>query len=51
MTQMEDVTNEADTLTAYIQRVVTGLFLFAVVAAQTYLTRKRTCGKDVGWRS
>ena len=36
------VINQVGTLTSYTQQVVTGAFLIVVVAAQTYLTRKRT---------
>ena len=39
---IQNVINQVGTLTSYTQQVVTGLFLIVVVAAQTYLTRKRT---------
>jgi galactofuranose transport system permease protein len=39
---IQNVINQVGTLTSYTQQVVTGAFLILVVAAQTYLTRKRT---------
>jgi galactofuranose transport system permease protein len=39
---IQNVINQVGTLTSYTQQVVTGAFLIVVVAAQTYLTRKRT---------
>ena len=39
---IQNVINQVGTLTSYTQQVVTDLFLIVVVAAQTYLTRKRT---------
>jgi ribose transport system permease protein len=39
---IQNVINQVGTLTSYTQQVVTGVFLIVVVAAQTYLTRKRT---------
>jgi len=38
---IQNVINHVGTLTSYTQQVVTGLFLIVVVAAQTYLTRRR----------
>ena len=39
---IQNVINQVGTLTSYTQQLVTGIFLIAVVAAQTYLTRQRT---------
>jgi ribose transport system permease protein len=39
---IQNVINQIGTLTSYTQQLVTGIFLIVVVAAQTYLTRKRT---------
>jgi ribose transport system permease protein len=39
---IQNLINQVGTLTSYTQQVVTGAFLIVVVAAQTYLTRKRT---------
>ena len=39
---IQNVINQVGTLTSYTQQLVTGAFLIVVVAAQTYLTRKRT---------
>lgn len=39
---IQNIINQVGTLTSYTQQVVTGAFLIVVVAAQTYLTRKRT---------
>ena len=38
---IQNVINQVGTLTSYTQQMVTGAFLVVVVAAQTYLTRKR----------
>ena len=39
---IQNVINQVGTLTSYVQQVVIGAFLIVVVAAQTYLARKRT---------
>jgi ribose transport system permease protein len=39
---IQNVINQVGTLTSYTQQMVTGAFLIVVVAAQTYLSRKRT---------
>jgi len=39
---IQNVINQVGTLTSYTQQMVTGAFLIVVVAAQTYLTHKRT---------
>ena len=39
---IQNVINQIGTLTSYVQQMVIGAFVIVVVAAQTYLTRKRT---------
>lgn len=39
---IQNVINQVGTLTSYVQQMVIGGFVIVVVAAQTYLTRKRT---------
>ena len=39
---IQNIINQVGTLTSYTQQLVTVLFLIVVVAAQTYLTRRRT---------
>lgn len=39
---IQNVINQVGTLTSYVQQMVIGAFVIAVVAAQTYLARKRT---------
>lgn len=39
---LQNVINQVGTLTSYTQQMVSGVFLIVVVAAQTYLARKRT---------
>ena len=39
---IQNVINQVGTLTSHVQQMVIGAFVIAVVAAQTYLARKRT---------
>ena len=39
---IQNVINQVGTLTSYVQQMVIGAFVIVVVAAQTYLARKRT---------
>ena len=39
---IQNVINQIGTLTSYVQQMVIGAFVIVVVAAQTYLARKRT---------
>jgi ribose/xylose/arabinose/galactoside ABC-type transport system permease subunit len=48
---IQNMIDQVGTLTSCTQCVVTGVFLIVAVAAQTYLTSKRTYRKDKGWTS